>query len=75
MPAAAQVQLTCVCLTVCRYLLSAFTLCETYTIGVICAMYYENGNGMIVLQALMLTAAVFISLTVYTLTTKKVRPD
>jgi len=34
-------------------------------------MYYESGNGMIVLQALMLTAAVFISLTVYTLTTKK----
>lgn len=53
------------------YLLSAFTLCETYTIGVICAMYYENGAGMIVLQALILTAAVFISLTVYTLTTKK----
>jgi len=53
------------------YLLSAFTLCETYTVGVICAMYYENGAGMIVLQALMLTAAVFISLTVYTLTTKK----
>lgn len=53
------------------YLLSAFTLCETYTVGVICAMYYASGAGMIVLQALMLTAAVFISLTVYTLTTKK----
>merc|ERR1712070_583375 len=53
------------------YLLGAFTLCEGYTVGVICAMYYASGMGMIVFQALMLTAAIFISLTAYTLTTKK----
>jgi len=52
-------------------ILGGFTLCEAYTIGVICAMYYENGLGNIVLQALMLTAAVFMSLTAYTFTTKK----
>ena len=55
-----------------RYLLGAFTVCESYTIAVVCAMYYENGAGMIVLQALILTAAVFISLTVYALKSKKV---
>ena len=44
------------------YLLGGFTLCEAYTVGVICAMYYEAGAGMIILQALILTAAVFVSL-------------
>lgn len=53
------------------YLLGAFTLCESYTVGVICATYYEAGYGMIVLQALLLTAAVFVSLTTYVLVTKK----
>jgi len=53
------------------YLLSAFTLCEAYTIGVVCARYYEAGYGMIVLQALLLTAAVFCSLTSYVFVTKK----
>lgn len=52
-------------------ILSAFTLCEAYTLGVICAMYYERGWGVIVLQALVLTAAVFVALTAYTLTTKR----
>tara|TARA_B110001452_G_C14984991_1_gene344345 strand:+ start:105 stop:632 length:528 start_codon:yes stop_codon:yes gene_type:complete len=53
------------------YLLSAFTLCEAYTMGVVCARYYEAGYGMIVLQALLLTAAVFIGLTSYVFYTKK----
>jgi len=53
------------------YLLGAFTLCEGYTVGVICAVYYEQGAGLIVLQALLLTAAVFISLTTYVLVTRK----
>jgi len=53
------------------YLLSAFTVCEAYTIGVVCARYYEAGYGMIVLQALLLTAAVFVSLTSYVFVTKK----
>lgn len=52
-------------------LLGGFTLCETYTVGVICAMYTHQGYGMIVLQALILTAAIFGSLTAYVLVTKK----
>ena len=53
------------------YLLTAFTVCEAYTVGVICAIYYEQGYGEIVLQALLLTAAVFTSLTSYVFVTKK----
>ena len=53
------------------YLLTAFTVCEAYTVGVICAVYYEQGYGEIVLQALLLTAAVFTSLTSYVFVTKK----
>jgi len=53
------------------YLLGGFTLCEAYTVGVICAMYYEAGAGMVILQALILTAAVFVSLSTYVLVTKK----
>jgi hypothetical protein len=53
------------------YLLAAFTICEAYTVGVICAVYQEQGYGMLVLQALLLTAAVFISLTTYVFVTKK----
>jgi len=54
-----------------RYLLAAFTLCESYTIGVICAIYQENNAGIIVFQAFVLTAAIFIALTTYVLVTKK----
>ena len=46
-------------------LLAGFTAAMTYTVGVVCASYYEVGYGMIVLQALMLTGAVFASLTSY----------
>ena len=52
-------------------LLGGFTMCMTYTVGVVCAAYYENHMGLIVLQALVLTAAVFISLTTYVFVTKK----
>ena len=34
-------------------------------------MYYQSGMGLVVLQALVLTAAVFVSLTTYVLVTKK----
>ena len=44
-------------------LLGGFTLCMTYTVGTVCAAYYESNYGMVVLQALILTAAVFLSLT------------
>lgn len=53
------------------YLLAGFTLCMSYTVGVVCASYYENHMGHIVLQALMLTAAVFLGLTSYAFVTKK----
>lgn len=52
-------------------LLGGFTLCMTYTVGVVCAAYYEGGYGLIVLQALILTASVFASLTTYVMVTKK----
>ena len=52
-------------------LLGGFTLCLSYTVGVVCAMYYEQHYGPVVLQALVLTAAVFISLSSYVLVTKK----
>jgi len=52
-------------------LLGGFTACLSYTVGVVCATYYENNMGMVVLQALVLTAAVFLSLTSYVLVTKK----
>ena len=43
----------------------------TYTVGVVCAAYYQNHMGVVVLQALILTATVFISLTSYVMVTKK----
>merc|ERR1719198_1576751 len=52
-------------------LLGGFTLAMTYTVGVVCAMYYQNHMGLVVLQALVLTAAVFVSLSTYVLVTKK----
>ena len=52
-------------------LLGGFTLCMSYTVGVVCAVYQASGQGIIVLQALLLTAAVFLSLTTYVHVTKK----
>ena len=52
------------------YLLTAFTLVEAYTIGVICATFSANGNGDLILQAAGLTALVFCSLSAYTFTSK-----
>ena len=52
-------------------LLGGFTLCMSYTVGVVCAVYQASGQGIIVLQALLLTAAVFLSLTTYAHVTKK----
>merc|ERR1719421_1294281 len=43
----------------------------SYTVGVVCAMHYEAGYGQLVLEALLLTGAVFASLTMYVMTTKK----
>jgi len=52
-------------------LLGAWTLCQAYTIGVVCATYAAHGAGAIVLQAAVLTLLVFCSLTAYTLQTKR----
>ena len=52
-------------------LLSGFTLSIAYTVGVVCALYKEAGIGFIVIEAFVLTAAVFVSLTAYVHLTKK----
>lgn len=54
-----------------RFLLGGFTLGMSYSVGVICAMYYASGLGAVVLQALVLTFAVFLSLSAYVLVSKK----
>jgi len=52
------------------YLLAAFTAVEAYTIGVVCATFEANGIGNLVLHAALLTAVVFLSLTVFTMQSK-----
>ncbi|KAJ3068152.1 Transmembrane BAX inhibitor motif-containing protein 4 [Podochytrium sp. JEL0797] len=49
-----------------KYLLAAFTLAESYTIGVICT-FYESET---VLQAVILTFSIFIALTIFTMQSK-----
>eukprot|EP00322_Chrysochromulina_rotalis_P012395 CAMPEP_0115840174 /NCGR_PEP_ID=MMETSP0287-20121206/6635_1 /TAXON_ID=412157 /ORGANISM="Chrysochromulina rotalis, Strain UIO044" /LENGTH=248 /DNA_ID=CAMNT_0003293777 /DNA_START=59 /DNA_END=805 /DNA_ORIENTATION=+ len=51
------------------YLLG-FTLAMAWSVGVVCARYQERGMGIIVLEAVGLTAAVTLSLTAYTLRSK-----
>lgn len=51
-------------------LLSVFTFFEAYSIGTICAFYQAAGHGALVLQAFILTAGVFTSLTTYAFFTK-----
>ncbi|KAJ3106855.1 Transmembrane BAX inhibitor motif-containing protein 4 [Physocladia obscura] len=50
-----------------KYLLAAFTLSESYTIGLVCSIYESEK----VLQAAILTFGVFIGLTLYTLQSKR----
>jgi|Transcript_7985 FtsH-binding integral membrane protein len=50
--------------------LGAFTLCESWMIGTICSMYYANGMGILVLEALALTSIIFAGLTVFTMQSK-----
>jgi FtsH-binding integral membrane protein len=51
-------------------LLAIFTALEAWTIGVVCALYYEGGAGLIVIQAFGITMTVFLCLTIYTLQTR-----
>jgi FtsH-binding integral membrane protein len=52
-------------------LLFVWTLMEAYTVGVVCASYTAAGQGRIVVEALVLTAAIFASLTLYTVYSKR----
>lgn len=47
------------------YLLFAFTMVESVLVGFICAKYQQNGLGVLVLEALAITLAIFAILTVY----------
>lgn len=51
-------------------LLGVWTLVEAYTLGVVCAFYQRSGAGEIVLQAFIITAAIFVGLTLFTLYSK-----
>ena len=51
-------------------LLFLWTLIEAYTIGVVCAAYTAAGQGFVVIEALVLTLAVFGVLTLFTLQSK-----
>jgi len=49
------------------YLLGGFTLSMSWSIGTVCAQYAAHGLGLVVLQAVVLTASVTVALTVFTL--------
>eukprot|EP00668_Euglena_longa_P034824 GGOE01044707.1.p1 GENE.GGOE01044707.1~~GGOE01044707.1.p1 ORF type:complete len:263 (+),score=84.12 GGOE01044707.1:31-789(+) len=51
-------------------LLAGFTLCESMSLGLICAMYETNGLGGLVLEAFGITLVVFTGLTLFTLQSK-----
>lgn len=51
-------------------LLGFFTIMESLSIGVVCAIYSEVGYGMLILQAVTITAGVFFGLTVFAFQTK-----
>jgi len=53
------------------YLLGGFTLSMSWSVATVCAQYAAHGMGLIVLQAVCLTASVTVALTVYTLKSKK----
>lgn len=47
-----------------------FVLCQSVLVGFIVSRYYNSGEGIIVLQAFILTAATFLSITFYCAITK-----
>ena len=49
------------------YCLFAFTLSIAWSVGTVCARYYAVGLGLVVLQAVALTASATVGLTLYTL--------
>lgn len=52
-------------------LLSAFTLSESILVSYICAQYYENGMGTLILYSIATTSFVFLSMTAYTCCTRQ----
>ncbi|KAI0560436.1 transmembrane BAX inhibitor motif containing 4 isoform 1 [Gracilaria domingensis] len=52
-------------------LLAAFTAFESFLVGSICAQYEQSGLGGLVLEALVITLAVFSGLTLYAFASKK----
>jgi len=48
-----------------------FTLCMAWSAGVVCARYQQAGLGLVVLEAVALTAVVTLGLTAYTLRSSK----
>jgi hypothetical protein len=48
-------------------LLMVFTFCQSINLGYICAIFQANELGWLVLQALAITAVIFVTLTAYTL--------
>lgn len=48
-----------------------FTMCMAWSVGVVCAQYQQAGLGLVVLQAVALTASVTYGLTAYTLRSKQ----
>jgi len=52
-------------------LLGAWTLCQAIMVGTVCARFAQAGMGAVVLQAAVLTMLVFVSLTMYTLQSKR----
>eukprot|EP00931_Biecheleriopsis_adriatica_P086882 TRINITY_DN61440_c0_g1_i1.p1 TRINITY_DN61440_c0_g1~~TRINITY_DN61440_c0_g1_i1.p1 ORF type:complete len:287 (+),score=65.21 TRINITY_DN61440_c0_g1_i1:78-863(+) len=53
------------------YLLATFTLLMASNVGLVCAAFYEAGLGMLIFQAFGLTAVIFVTLSVYALTSKQ----
>jgi hypothetical protein len=52
-------------------LLALFTVCESLLVGTVCAQYAAAGLGYLVLEALVLTLAIFTGLTLYCFVSKK----
>jgi len=50
--------------------LAAFTLSMSWTVGATCALYAQHGLGLLVLEAVAITASVTVGLTLYTLRSK-----
>lgn len=53
------------------HLLAGFTVCEAVLVGSLCARYAASGLSSLVLEALVITLAIFGGITLYAFTTKR----